>query len=177
MPDEYPEKLEFCYWGNPILRKKAVTVENPDSEDTAEFIRKMRKKLDEHDGLGLAANQVGCDRRVCLIAFPEKGGFSEIQPLINPKIIESGDEIERKEEGCLSFPGLYCEIDRPKSIKVTAYFPGEGEKTFEAFDILARIICHEVDHLNGILFIDHLSQMRRSLIKKELRQIADKYGK
>ncbi len=174
MSDKFPEKLKFCYWGNPILREKAVKVENPESPETQEFIEKMRLILEEHDGLGLAANQVNCNRRVCLAAFPKEGEYPEMKVLINPVILEKSKKTVRREEGCLSFPGIYKDIDRPGKIKVKAYITGEGERIFEAEELLARIICHEVDHLNGVVFIDHLSYLSRSLLKKELKRIAEK---
>ena len=177
MTDSFPEKLEFCYWGNPILRKTAIPVQEPESDETTDFIAKMREKLFEHDGLGLAANQVGCDRKICLVAFPKENDFSDIRALINPEIIEKSEKTHIAEEGCLSFPKIYRDIERPVSIKVSAFIQGKGEVVFEANDLLARIICHEVDHLNGVVFIDHLSQMKRSLLKKQLRQIAEKYSK
>ncbi len=177
MPDEYPKELSFCYWGNPILRERTVEIEDPESKELREFIRKMRAKLEEHNGLGLAANQVNCNRRICLVTFLKNNEFSDTRVLINPEIIEKSEESEVSEEGCLSFPELYKNISRPKKIKVKAYIPGEGETVFEVEDITARVICHEVDHLNGIVFIDHLSQTQRSLIKKELKRIAKEYNK
>jgi len=176
MSDYYPEELAFCYWGNPILRKKTIIVENPESPETSEFIAKMREKLAEHEGLGLAANQVNSDRRICLVAFPREDDYSVVRALINPEIIEIGEETEIAEEGCLSFPGIYRDIERPLTIKVQGYIPGEGETEFEAKGLLARIISHEVDHLNGVVFIDHLSQTTRSLLRKELRRIAEQYN-
>ncbi len=172
MPDEFPAELKFCYWGNPILRKMAIAVENPESEETNDFIQRMREKLKEHDGLGLAANQVGCDRRVCLVAFPKEDDYSEIKALINPEIIESSDEKAIYEEGCLSFPALWLKIERPYKVKVRAFIHGEGEAEFEAEGTLAEVLSHEIDHLNGVVFIDHLPQIRRVLLSKELKRIA-----
>lgn len=177
MADIYPEILEFCYWGNPILRKKGIQVEDPESVETANYIEKMRDKLEEHDGLGLAAQQVNCDRRICLVSFPKEDDFSDIRALINPEIIESSEETETAEEGCLSFPKIYQEITRPYRIKVRAYFHGEGEKVIKAEGLLARILQHEIDHLNGVVFIDHLSYSARSMLKKDLKRIAEEYNK
>jgi peptide deformylase len=176
MQDEYPEILHFCYWGNPILRRVGITVEDPESTVTAEFIEKMREKLEEHDGLGLAAHQVGCDRKICLVCFPKKDDYSDVRALVNPEIIERSEETEIAEEGCLSFPKLYVDVERAAKIKVRAYFPGDGEKIFEAEGLLARILQHEIDHLNGVVFIDHLTFSARSLLKKDLSRIAKSYG-
>ncbi len=177
MPDIYPEILEFCYWGNPILRRKGVEVENPESAETAEYIEKMREKLKEHDGLGLAAQQVDCDRKICLVSFPKENDYSDVRALVNPEIIEQSEETRTAEEGCLSFPKLYIDVERPYRVKVKAYFPGEGVRTFEAEGLLARILQHEIDHLNGVVFIDHLSFSARSLLKKDLKLISKEYNR
>jgi len=176
MKDYYPEEITFCYWGNPILRKESSKIEDPESEELEEFIEKMKIALKEHNGLGLAGNQVNLDKRLALVTFPKEGEFSEIKALINPEILELSEETEIEEEGCLSFPKLYLKVQRPYRIKAKAYIHGEGETIIEAEGLLAREICHEVDHLDGIVFIDRISQMKRSLIKKDLREIAKKYS-
>ncbi|HHS50158.1 MAG TPA: peptide deformylase [candidate division Zixibacteria bacterium] len=176
MSDEYPSELKFCYWGNPMLRKKTNEVEEPESPETLEFVEKMREKMREHDGLGLAATQVNCDRRICLVAFPKEDDYSEVKALVNPVIIEKSDETELYEEGCLSFPGLYIKIERPVRLKVRAHIIGEGEVEISAEGLLAEVLSHEIDHLDGIVFIDHLPQIRRTLIAKELKRIAREYN-
>ena len=177
MADDYPDKLDFCYWGNSILRHKADRVLQPDSEETADFIERMKERLTDHDGLGLAANQVSSEKNLCLVMLPGEDGFSEPVALVNPEILEKSEETELREEGCLSFPEIYVPIERPKRIKVRAHIPGEGEKEIEAEGIGARVICHEVDHLNGIVIIDHISYSKRSMLKKKLREIASKHNK
>jgi len=176
MPDRFPKELKFCYWGNPIIRKKTIEIENPESEETGRFVEKMMGKLKEHDGLGLAANQVNCDRRICLVTFLKKDDYSHVEALINPHIIEQSGEIVINEEGCLSFPKLYLQIPRREHIKVRAYIHGKGNVEFEADGLMATIILHETDHLDGVVFIDHLSQLRRTMIRKELRRIAKEYN-
>ncbi len=177
MADLFPEKLEFCYWGNPILRKKAIDVEDPESAETTEFIQEMREKLEEHDGLGLAAQQVGCDRKICLVCFPKKDDYSDVRALVNPEILEMSEETDIAEEGCLSFPKLYADVARSSKIRVRATIPGQGEIEFEAEGLLARILQHEIDHLNGVVFIDRISYTARSLMKKDLARIAKNFGK
>jgi peptide deformylase len=171
MADLFPKELSFCYWGNPLLRKRCIPVENPGLPELIAFIKEMKSLLIAKNGLGLAANQVGCDRRVCLISFPKEDDYSEIKALVNPVIFEASKESIIAEEGCLSFPKLYEDVSRPKLIKVKAFIPGEGEVCFEASGILAREICHELDHLDGVVFIDRLSQLKRTLLKKELDRI------
>lgn len=177
MIDIYPDELKFCYWGNPILRKKAIDIVDPNSAELASFIEKFLMKLEEHNGAGLSANQVGCDRNLCLVCFPRKDDYSEPKVLINPRIVQKSKELVVNEEGCLSFPKLYLDISRPEWIDVEAYIYGEGNVAFRAEKTLARIICHEVDHLNGVLFIDHISQLKRTLIKKELKKISQEFNR
>ncbi|MCK5833476.1 peptide deformylase [bacterium] len=176
MPDEYPNKLTFCYWGNPILRKRTIEVENPESEETSRFIEKMLEKLNEHQGLGLSANQVNSDRRICLVAFPKEDEYSEVKALINPEILETSKDTVLYEEGCLSFPELYIKIERPFKVKVRTHIYGEGEIEFEGEGMLAEILSHEIDHLNGVVFIDHLPQIKKALLSKELKRIAREYN-
>ncbi len=176
MADEYPEELEFCYYGNPILRKKTIEVEEPASDETKRFVERMLEKLHEHEGLGLAANQVNCDRRICFVTFPKKDDYSDVKALINPHVIERSGEIVVHEEGCLSFPQMYLQIPRREKARVRAYILGEGEVEFETDGLLTEIVLHETDHLDGVLFIDHLSQVRRAMLRKELRRIAREYN-
>ena len=176
MADEYPEELTFCYYGNPILRKKTIEVEDPESDETVRFVERMMERLQEKSGLGLAANQVNCDRRICLVTFPKKDDYSDVKALINPHIIEQSGDIVVHEEGCLSFPDMYLQIPRREKARVRAYIHGEGEVEFEADGLLAEIVLHETDHLDGVLFIDHLSQVRRAMLRKELRRISREYN-
>jgi peptide deformylase len=172
MADVFPKKPFFCFWGNPILRKRCSPVEDTELPELLSFIEEMKKILREKNGLGLAANQVGCDKRVCLISFPKEDDYNEVKALVNPVIVESSKEQVISEEGCLSFPKLYEDVSRPKLVKVKAYIPGEGERILDVEDVVAREVCHELDHLDGVVFIDRLSHLRRALIKKELDKIS-----
>lgn len=145
-----------------VLRKVAKPVAEFNS-DLKQFIKDMIEFMIESNGVGLAAPQVGVSKRVIVV------GFDEMKPLvlINPEIIETSVEENIYEEGCLSIPGMYAKVTRPKRIKVQAWNERGRPFTIDADDMLATVIQHEIDHLNGVLFIDHLSEKpREKLLKK-----------
>ena len=127
--------------------------------------------MKEHKGLGLAANQVGINKRFFAI---DMSYFDVVKPamvIVNPVLSEFSDNIVSGEEGCLSFPGLWEDINRPESVLVKGLDVDGNEISIEATGLMARVIQHETDHLNGKLFIDHLSRIRRGLIKGKLKKI------
>lgn len=135
--------------GDPLLRKKSREVTNIDDRIKI-LIEDMKETMYKEDGVGLAAPQVGILRRVIVIDI----GDGPIE-LINPELLtEEGEEIDS--EGCLSIPGKTGRVKRPYKVKVK-YLDVEGnEKTIEGTGLLARALCHEIDHLNGILFVDRV---------------------
>lgn len=116
------------------------------------------------NGIGLAANQVGIDKRFFVLGIQE----DECIKVINPEIVEFGDEIVEYEEGCLSIPGIYKKVKRPEKIKVKYYDEYGNLIEKELNGILSRAFQHEYDHIEGILFIDRISPMAKNLIKKKL---------
>lgn len=145
--------------GDPLLRKKSRTVEKLDDK-IKQLIQDMKDTMLQREGVGIAAVQVGMLRKIIVVdptdddkmpilPFDYDGPFA----LINPTIIEM-DGKEVLEEGCLSVPGVSGKVERPKHIKVQALDENFEKVEFDAYDYLARIICHEVDHTNGILFTD-----------------------
>jgi peptide deformylase len=152
---------ELRYLGDPVLRRKAAPV----TELTAELsllIRDMFDTMYEEDGVGLAAPQVGDARRVIVVdpREPDVPPFA----LINPVIVEFSDETERGEEGCLSIPGLREVVERSIAVRVEALDRDGAPVTIEAAGLLARILQHEVDHLDGILFLDRVSPLKRKML-------------
>lgn len=134
---------------DPILRKKAKKVEKIDDR-VKTLIEDMRETMYDADGVGLAATQVGVLKRIILVDVGE--GLLE---MINPEIVEScGEEID--EEGCLSLPGVNGEVPRPEAVTVKGLNPQGQEVVTEAKNLFARAICHEIDHLNGVLFTDRV---------------------
>ena len=140
--------MEIIKYPNKILESKAKKVRNPLDLKIQELARNMLETMEEVDGAGLAAPQVGESLRICTIRCE-----GEFFVLINPKITSYSREKEINEEGCLSFPGKFMEIKRSKKVKVR-FINEKGEDVkLKAEGMLSRIIQHEVDHLNGILFI------------------------
>ncbi len=140
---------QLRYDGDPLLRKKSREVTIIDDRIKI-LIEDMKETMYKEDGIGLAAPQVGIARRVVVIDIGD--GFLA---LINPEIItQEGEEIDS--EGCLSIPGKLGKVRRPFKVKVK-YLDLEGnEKIIEGTGLLARVLCHEIDHLNGVLFIDKI---------------------
>lgn len=152
---------------DPRLKIKAKPVDAVD-DDVRQFMDDMLDSMYAANGIGLAAPQVGDDRRVIVvdIARPE----DEPQPIAmaNPQIIEVADEDRIHEEGCLSLPEHYAEVVRPDTIKVR-YLDRDNEiREIEADGLLATCIQHEIDHLDGILFVDHVSALKRNMILRKL---------
>jgi len=168
-------------YGDPVLRRKARPVEKVD-DGTRALVRDMIETMRGERGVGLAAEQVGEDIAVCVIEVPpemdrdEQGLFynpGAVMPmaLINPKIVTASRETETAEEGCLSFPGLYAPIERPVEITVE-YLDVQGKsqaRTFRKF--VARAIQHEMDHLDGVLFVDRMSALKKIALAGQLKRL------
>jgi len=162
--------LPIRVFGDPVLRKKTEPVTDIDAK-IDKLAKGMIASLDRARGLGLAAPQVGFLKSLCIINLPlldER--IKKPLVLINPEIKSREGEV-CYEEGCLSFPGIYVELTRPKKIVLTGIDLNGKEVEYEASDILARVFLHETDHLNGVLFIDHLSTIKRQLLKSRLKKL------
>ena len=138
--------------GDEILKKKSRPVEVFD-EKLQELIDDMIDTMHQKDGVGLAAVQVGVLKRVIVIDTYEEG--EPVHIFINPEIIETKGERE-VEEGCLSFPNKFAKVKRPEKVKIKALDRNGKEIELTATELLAQAICHEVDHLNGIVFVDKM---------------------
>jgi peptide deformylase len=118
----------------------------------------------------LAATQVGDLRRILVMDVSQREGHKEPMFLINPEISETSQEINTYLEGCLSFPGQYAEVKRPKTATIK-FLDYEGKsQTIEADELLATCVQHEIDHLNGITFVDHISMVKRDMIIRKLKK-------
>jgi len=158
-------------WGDQALRRRCRAVAPGDPELMA-LVAGMWRLMLGRNGVGLAAPQVGDGRRVIVIRDPRRGGRPERLVLVNP-VIEQRDPVRQsREEGCLSFPGLYLRLARPRAI-VVSYEDVEGRpQRLAAEGLLACIVQHEIDHLDGVVFIDHLSAWRRRLLWWRLWRLA-----
>jgi len=162
--------LELTHYGQDILRKKASRV-GEISEDHHELIENMFETMYQADGIGLAANQVGVDLAIATIDITPLDEDVDPFVIINPEIIEE-EGTEVMEEGCLSIPGVRETVKRPNRL-VVQYMNRAGEMVErEAEDMLARVIQHETDHLNGTFFVDRLSPLKRRMINRQLETIA-----
>jgi peptide deformylase len=159
-------------YGDPVLRKKAEDVSQVD-ERIRRLASDMLKTLKNAGGIGLAANQVGQAVRVFVV---DRSLFQvDDSPLIviNPTIVDIHGE-QTEEEGCLSLPGTYADVGRPAELTVKGIDLDEKELMVEAKGLLSRVLAHEIDHLNGILFVDHLSSLKRKLLSNKLKKLSTK---
>jgi peptide deformylase len=128
----------------------------------------------EAPGIGLAAIQIGVPQRVITMDLAKKDDPKEPRVFINPEIVWSSDETSTYEEGCLSIPEYYEEVVRPAAVKVK-YFDIDGKaQEIEADGLLATCLQHEIDHINGVLFIDHISKLKRQMVMKKFTKAAKK---
>jgi len=147
--------------GSPVLRQQSPPVARVD-DAVRRLVDDLFETMRAAKGVGLAANQVGVAQRVAVVDI----GDEDPPPLalINPVIVDRGDELETAEEGCLSIPEIFGDVERPSHIVLEA-LDRDGKKfRVEAHGYKARAIQHEIDHLDGILFLDHLSAVKRSLL-------------
>ena len=152
---------------NKILREKSSKVEKVD-EDLQKLMDDMFETMYAAPGIGLAAIQVGVPKRVIVLDIAPKDGPRNPMCFVNPEIVEKSKNNSTYEEGCLSVPGQFAEIDRPDKCHIK-YLDYYGiQKEIKAEGMLATCIQHEIDHLEGILFIDYLSRLKKSMIIKKL---------
>lgn len=152
---------------DPRLKEAAKDVVKVDG-DIKKLAADMLDTMYDAEGIGLAATQIGVGLRVVVIDIAQKDDKKEPMVFINPKITWSSDETQKFQEGCLSVPDIWDEVERPVAIKAE-YLDLDGKlQTLEADDLLADCLQHEIDHLNGTLFIDHLSRLKRSMAIKKL---------
>ncbi len=154
---------------DPLLRKVSEPVTSVNTE-VKNLLDDMLETMYAAPGIGLAAVQVGVLKRIIVIDLSKDGEKKDPLFIINPEITYKSDELISYEEGCLSIPNQFAEVKRPSSCKVN-YLDYDGKKReINADGLLATCIQHEVDHLNGVLFIDHLSKLKKDLILKKTKK-------
>ena len=158
---------------DPLLRKSALPVENI-TDKTLQLLDDMAETMYDAPGIGLAGPQIGELKRLIVMDCSRDDEKSELWQMINPEVIELSEDNSTLEEGCLSIPGHTAEVSRPDWIKLRFTDIKGKEQQIKAEGLLAACIQHEIDHLNGILFIDHISKLKRDIIwrkvLKEARQ-------
>jgi peptide deformylase len=156
---------------DPVLRQVSKPVEKVDA-NLRKFVGDMLDTMYDAPGIGLAAIQVGEPRRVIVIDLAKEGEDPQPQVFINPEILETAEERATYEEGCLSIPDYYAEVERPSSVRAS-YLDREGKRQeILAEGLLATCLQHEIDHLNGVLFIDHISRLKREMVVKKFKKLA-----
>lgn len=164
--------LEIITIGHPTLARRALPVENINQE-IVELARNMVETMHRAPGIGLAAPQVNVSLRLITVDLSVGENQNDLIIMINPEIIEAEGE-QVGEEGCLSVPGIYEKVVRPSRILLRGNDLDGREIKLEARDLLARVFCHEIDHLDGKLFVDRLSPLKRRLIRSRLKKELDK---
>ncbi len=164
-------------YGSEVLREKAAPADLARKDELSSLIQDLKDTLERSEGCGLAAPQIGVSERVLIVdgsemtdVYPYLKGFK--RTMINPVVTWESEEQTEYEEGCLSVPGVYCAVRRPERITVryTDETFTEKEETFDKF--AARMIQHEMSHLDGVLFTDLVAPIRRKMISKKLQGIA-----
>lgn len=158
--------------GDKILKKKGKKVSVIDNS-VIELVRDMFDTMRNANGVGLAANQVGSDKSIFIIDISVVEGYEDIKPMvfINPDIVWYSEEKVPMEEGCLSIPDIRCEILRPERIIIKYHDMDMKQHELEADEFLARVIQHEYDHLNGVLFTDRIDDGMKKRFKKAITKI------
>ncbi|HUA78686.1 MAG TPA: peptide deformylase [Acetobacteraceae bacterium] len=167
MADAATEILPIVIAPARILKTKTRRVGPADAAAVGALLPRMFATMYHAPGIGLAAPQVGVDLAVTVIDLMPDDKPNPIA-LINPEIVAASAELAAREEGCLSLPGQYAEVTRPARVKVRYEDPSGARHEIEAEGLLAACLQHEIDHLNGILFVDHLSALKRNIILRRL---------
>lgn len=153
---------------HPVLKQVAREVALHEIETVKASLPAMFSAMYKAPGIGLAAPQVGISKRFFIMDISEKDAPPEPMVLINPEIIAESEDYSVHEEGCLSVPNQYADVERPASIKLRYRDINGHEVILEADGLLATCIQHELDHLDGILFVDHLSTLKRNMLMRRL---------
>ncbi|MES5099847.1 peptide deformylase [Agrobacterium sp. BA1120] len=156
---------------DPLLRQQSKPIERVDAE-IVRLADDMLETMYDAPGIGLAAIQIGVPRRMLVIDISREDEDRKPVVFINPEILTVSDDVSTYEEGCLSIPDYYAEVERPASLTV-GYIDRDGkQQTVEADGLLATCLQHEIDHLNGVLFIDHISRLKRDMVIKKFTKAA-----
>lgn len=157
-------------YGDPVLREVSKPIETI-GQEAKDLVSDMTDTIKKAKGLGLSAVQIGVLKRVFIVDLSAVDITESLRVFINPEIIATEGEVEY-EEGCLSFPGIYQKIVRPEKVTIKATDLDGHEFTLSGTGIAARAFLHEFDHLEGVLFVDRMTPIQRTLLKGRLRKLA-----
>jgi peptide deformylase len=167
------ETLPILVVPDPILKARARQVATAGMEEVRALVPRMFATMYSAPGIGLAAPQVGVGLRIAVVDLMANDK-SAPYVLINPEVVARSDELATREEGCLSLPGQYADVTRPARVTIRYMDIAGAKRQIDAEGLLAACMQHEIDHLDGVLFVDHLSTLKRNMIlrrlAKELRQ-------
>ena len=168
LPSQEAAPLEILVAPHSALKTKAKPVAPEDRDQLYALVPRLFATMYKAPGIGLAAPQVGVGLRVAVVDVAPEGEAPAPMVLINPEIVAVGDAWVTREEGCLSLPNMYADVSRPADVRV-AFTDMEGKRQEVAAEgLLAACLQHEIDHLDGILFVDHLSILKRNMIMRKL---------
>jgi peptide deformylase len=156
---------------DPLLRQQSKPVEQVDA-DVLRLADDMLETMYDAPGIGLAAIQIGVPRRMLVLDISKEDEDRKPVVFINPEIMTVSDDRSTYEEGCLSIPDYYAEVERPASLTLKYVGRDGKQQTIEADGLLATCLQHEIDHLNGVLFIDHISRLKRDMVIKKFTKVA-----
>ena len=168
--------LEILTAPDPVLKQKAEPVDEVNDEIRT-LLDDMLETMYDAPGIGLAAPQIGVLKNVIVVDVHEEGEDPKPLKMVNPEVTWSSEDMGTYEEGCLSVPQSYSEVERPAQIKVTYLDENGAKMDLEADGLLATCIQHELDHLNGKLFIDYLSKLKRDRVVKKFTKQAKLAGR
>ncbi len=173
MPTPVAGPTRVVRWGHPALRRVARA---PDADDPGlpALADAMWRLMTRQGGVGLAAPQVGDGRRLVVIRDPRRPGRDERLVLVDPVPAGPGEGAVVGEEGCLSFPGLFLKVRRARALTVAYRDLAGTERRLDAEGLLARIVAHEIDHLDGVLFVDRIPRWRRELLRRRLARLRER---
>ncbi|MDH6230933.1 peptide deformylase [Mesorhizobium soli] len=156
---------------DPVLRQLSKPVERVDN-DLRKLADDMLETMYDAPGIGLAAIQVGIPLRLLVIDLAKEGEEPAPMVVVNPEIVNSSDERSTYEEGCLSIPDYYAEVERPATVRAKFLDRDGKQQEITAEGLLATCLQHEIDHLNGVLFIDHISRLKRDMVMRKFKKLA-----
>ena len=163
---------EILFLGDPVLREEAEEVASFDDGLRA-LVRDMFETMYHAEGIGLAAPQIGVSSRVIVVDLRREKEDDQPMALVNPRLVWASEETAKHPEGCLSIPTLEEVVERPTAVRVEARDPQGKPVKIEASELLARALQHEIDHLDGILFLDRVSTLKRRMLLKKWRKIEE----
>lgn len=158
--------------GDPVLRREADEVTSFGAE-LEELVRDMFETMYHAEGIGLAAPQIGLSQRIIVVDLRREERPDQRIAIVNPRISWSSRETEKEPEGCLSIPGLEDVVERPVAVRVEGFHPSGERLSLEADELFARALQHEIDHVEGVLFLDRVTPLKRRMLLKKWKKLRE----